>query len=44
MDIFTTEEGKIVPRLSDEKWGMAVDNLLWFRGTHKHEDKLIYSQ
>jgi len=24
MDIFTTEEGKTVPRLSDEKWGMAV--------------------
>jgi len=24
MDIFTTEEGKIVPRLSDEKWGVAV--------------------
>jgi len=24
MDIFTTEEGTTVPRLSDEKWGMAV--------------------
>lgn len=24
MDIFTTEEGKTVPRLSDEKWDMAL--------------------
>ena len=24
MDIFTAEEGKTVPRLSDEKGGMAV--------------------